>query len=383
MSENVIRYWIEDSEEYPLFYHRNGEPEGIFADILAQIEERSGCRTERVMLNGDEPVGTADAIDMLACGQLDLAFGLPSEITYNMSDAVCASETVYDNALTALILPDSPQITAENIGNCYWGADSAVMPMLDGTAVDGHTLDFSVRNELIEALEAQDIYGAIVRRSAIDYDIFAGHEYRFREYEKFSIPYSECICMNSANTGLNELVNELCSEAVVREHTFSSSEYANIIMNTKRQNTVNGYLAFGGIAISVILAVMCTFLAARGRRRRRNDEARLMAMIADNPDKELFELDLTRQKIKAYSGFSVFKDAPAEIPSEVTLKELSELLGFDFVEHYATVRRAGATVYKNRFIIYVGGHKQYIAEDGRRIGHMLFFTMTNVSPGNK
>ena len=131
-----------------------------------------------------------------------------------------------------------------------------------------------------------------------------------------------------------------------------------------------------GLGAALLSGIIAARLFINLRSTKKLNEARLRTLLADEPERELFEIDLIKKTIHAYNDFSLFGVNPASIPNPVTLDRLSSLMGFDFSEHFKNVTLHGNTIYKNRFIIYVGGRKLCISESGKRTGHILSVTMS-------
>lgn len=376
----TVRYWIEQNEEYPLYYHENGELKGIYADLIGRIGRETGAHTVLVSERDGESLSTGDALDMLGCGELDLVLGL----TQGMSDdgRLCTSACIYDNTLTAVILPDSPQLPSGNIANCYWAVDSAMLGLLEGSDFEGHTPDYRNRTQMYEALREGSVYGALVKRSTLDYEAYVGHNFEFRECAGISLPYGECVYMNTANAGLNEAVLAACDELAHKESTPGIAEYTNLLADAYASNARMNAAAYGGIACAIVLGVICAVLAVRLKRHRNREEAKMRTIFAEAPEKELFELDLRTRRLYAYRDFAIFGAPKDAVPNPVSLDDLSTILGYDMTGHFAGVREGGNTIYKNRLIIFIGGVKHYYTEEGRRVGSRLIFTMTELNPGS-
>ena len=381
----VIRYWIGSTQEYPLYYRENGSLKGLEQEFIEALALASGSEYVPVSREDGEDICAADAIDMLEEGGLDLVLGLPAGLDINASYV-----PIYEDALTALILADSPQ-AGELVENCYWGINSAYMPLIDGTVLEGHVLDYNNDTELFAALERGDVYGALVKRSVIDKDAWLDKKGRYREFEGFKLPCTDCVYYTSTDKELGELVvstaekirEDLHSLPDYRNETFAEllvsdnlAGYYNLAAEAYSRLNLFTILAITAGACALVFGILAAVLAGRLKTARQKEAAKLATLYDDDPEKELFELNLVSKKIYAHKGFELFGVTKKSLPNPVTLSKLSEILGYDFVDHFSQFPLHGNTIYKSRFIIHAGGRKLFITENGRRIGTTLLVTMS-------
>ncbi len=381
-----IRYWIEQTNEYPLYYSENGKPAGLYVDLLERLKEAGGHDYEFVLISENEgmTIPAADALDMLNTGELDMVLGLPAELNHSS----LSFDPLYDNALTAITLKDTPQ--APDVENCFWGIDSALIQLTAGTKLEGHVLDYNGTSALFEALESGDVYGILIRRSMLDDYVFREKASNYREYSGIKLPYTECIC-TAASSSLPGFIPNIAEELYDRYRPFSVYDtsvttgvggtdtlapYYNRLNDAYGKLSFTGTAAYFGIAGTILFGILAAVLGTRLKQNRTLSEARFRTILDEDPDKELFEIDLTAKTVRAYKDFALFGVTPGSIKNPIKLDRLSELMGYDFSSHFSKVSLYGNTIYKNRFIIYAGGKKLYIAESGRRTGHILTVTMT-------
>lgn len=396
-SASTIKYWIGQHDGYPLYYGANGEKTGAWTEFAAELSKLAGRDTELVTMRDGQAVNASEALDMLACGELDLVLGMPREM-WERSEAAKSGEGagwtascgIYRSELTGYILKDSPQAGERDFENCYWAIDSALKDMLQNTAFDGHTVDFADRMQLYEALEKGDVYGVIDTRSGFDYAAFVGHSFKYGQCAAVSIPYTECAYVRTGDEELLAFVNEACDNTAGKLRTrldiYGHADGATVLergyvnLLAESEARASGYetasFALGGATI--VLAVICAVLAGKLRMHRKLEEAKLRTLLAENSTKELLELDLRGRVMRSYNNFAIFGERGRELPNPVKLSELSELLGYDFAAHYGNVSTHISRRYTNRLIIHVGGEKLYIAEEGVRIGKTLMLTMTKM-----
>ena len=393
----TIRYWILGSNEYPLFYSKDGAVSGAYAELLEMLESSTGIKAERVSAHDGTKIGAAEAIELLKNGELDVVLGLPAELAGHIDmNGIEASPVIYGSELTAVIKASDPQVPADSVDACFWGIDVGLIGLTEGTALDGHTLDFNTEKELFEALDDGSIYGALVRKSGLDYEAYIGRDFEYRQCPVISIPYGECAYMR-AGTDLAADINDICEDLAGK---YLKTGYAVRGENgVAAQTTADGYLtlladsysygsrvsaaAGAGITAALILGILAAVLAVKMKKTREKERVKLMTMIADNPAKELFELDLKKRELYAYDGFATFRQIPDVMTNPVSLEKLSKYMKYDFVGHYASVGPHSNTNYHNRLIIHVAGEKLYLAEDGHRIGDTLLFTMTNIREADR
>lgn len=388
----VIRYWIDQTNEYPLCYSDGGHKAGLYVDLLNSLGESAGngCEFRLISENDGSAISAADALDMLKTGSLDMVLGLPAQLD---EDGLTCN-ALYDNVLTAIILKDTPQ--APGVENCFWGIDSALLALTEGTQLEGHVLDYNGTDALFEALESGSVYGILVRRSMLDNYVYLENASQFREYPGIKLPYTDCAYTNplkSTFSGIDPGIAEELKDRYAVYSMYSNSSlttgvevndplasYYNKLSDAYGRLSLSGILAGIGIAGAVLFGILAAVFASRYRKTRSLNDARLQTLLNEEPDKELFEIDLTAKTIRAYKDFTLFGVKPGSIKNPIKLDALSGLMGYDFSEHFSKVSLFGNTIYKNRFIIYAGGRKLYIAESGHRTGHILTVTMTLLRP---
>lgn len=383
----VIRYWIEQTNEYPLYYNYKSELTGLYVDLLHRLENENEYETQLVTSRDGVEISAADALDMLETGDLDIVLGLPEGLT---DDFECFP--VYENVLTAVINKNSP--SSAPVENCYWGIDSALLKITSDTALEGHVLDYNGCSSLFDALKTHSVYGILVRRSMLDNYINSGHSSDFHEFTGIKLPYTDSIYISrSADTELVSAVNRISKE-LKDEYSYYSiyntstitgiggndtlAPYYNKLVDSYSKENLSSTLAVIGIAAAVVFAALSAWLFGKLKKSGKLNDTRLRTLYGEEPDKELFEIDLVSKKIYAYKDFTILGVNPGSIPNPIKLDKLSSLLGYNFTEHYASVDLFGNTLYKNRFILHAGGKKLYIAEAGKRTGTILTVTMTLV-----
>ena len=381
----TIRYWISSTEEYPLYYSEGGRIKGLGHDLIEALAADSGAECVAVSGRDGNEINAADAIDMLEEGSLDLVLGLPAGLDIN-----AASVPICDNALTALILADSPQ-AGDLVENCYWGINSALLPLTENTVLKGHVLDFNSDAELFAALDRGDVYGILVKRSVPDLDAWVSKKGRYREFEGFKLPFTDSAYYTAGDHELGEHIkacaakvrssydlvpdyrNETHTELLATDNLAS---YYNLAADAYSRLNLFTVLAAGAGACALILGVTAAVLSSKLSQHRKLEKAKLATLYANEPEKELFELNLVSKKLYAYKGFELLGANKGSLPNPVRLEKLSQIMGYDFTEHFSGVSLHGNTIYKNRFIIHAGGRKLFIVENGRRIGTRLIVTMS-------
>ncbi len=388
----TIKYWISRENEYPLYYREGGALKGAWAEFLQELED-AGIKTEYVGAHDGAALTAADALDLLRSGELDMIPGMPAELLTSGAEGLEASTVIYRNELTAVIKKDSPEVPADSVDACYWGIEQALLGLTEGTALDGHTLDFNSRAEMYKALKGDGIYGAIIKRSSLDYEAYVDGHFDLAPCPVIALPYGECVLMRAGGGEVNELIGGLCdrlaekyiklgyntengTDGVITAGT--GAGYAGLLSKSYDTNSVLTVVSCAGVAGTLIFGILAAVVSAKHRKQKRLERVKLASFVADNPAKELYELDIKKRELYAYDDFAVFGNLPTDIPNPVDLKLLSTLLGYDFVAHFADVTPHCNTIYHNRLIIHVGGKKLYLAEDGHRVGEVLYFAMTNL-----
>ena len=388
----TIKYWIAGEDEYPLYYREGGAQKGAWAEFLQRLED-AGVKAECVKEHDGAALTAADALDLLRSGELDMIPGMPAELLGAGDKDITASNVIYRNELTAVIRKDSPEVPADSVDSCYWGIEQAYLDLIKGTELDGHTLDFNSRSEMYKALKGDSIYGALVKRSSEDYAAYVGKHFDYAPCPVIAIPYGECVFMRADGGELNSLINEICEDLAEKYlrlgygeesaadgtvYSGTGAGYAGLLSKAYDANSVLTVVSCAGVAGTLIFGILAAAISSKHRKHKSLERVKLASFAADNPAKELYELDIKKQELYAYDDFAVFGQLPADIPNPVGLKMLSTLLGYDFVGHFADVTPHCNTIYHNRLIIHVGGKKLYLAEDGHRVGDVLYFAMTNV-----
>ncbi len=383
----VIRYWIEQTNEYPLYYYGKSGITGLYSELLNRLNDEYGYETELLVKHDDAEISAADALDMLETGDLDIVLGLPAGLSDDF-----LSYPVYENVLTAVINKNSP--ASAPVENCYWGIDSALLGMTSDTTLEGHVLDYNGCSSLFNALESHSVYGILVRRSLLDNYVNSRRSSDFHEFTGIKLPYTDSIYISrsaddkltaAAETLSRELKEEYSSYSIYNTSTITGiggndtlAPYYNRLVDSYSKENLYGIFAYIGIAAAVVLAALSAWLFGRLKRTKKLNDTRLQTLYGEESDKELFEIDLKAKKIYAYKDFAIFGVNPGSIPNPIKLEKLSKILGYNFTEHFGSVSLFGNTLYKNRFILHAGGKTLYISEAGKRNGTILTVTMTLV-----
>ena len=180
----VMRYWIEQTNEYPLYYYGKSGLTGLYSELLNRLNDEYGYETELITKHDDAEISAADALDMLETGDLDIVLGLPEGLSDDF-----LSYPVYENVLTAVINKNSP--ASAPVENCYWGIDSALLGMTSDTALEGHVLDYNGCSSLFNALESHSVFGILVRRSLLDNYVNSRRSSDFHEFTGIKLPYTD------------------------------------------------------------------------------------------------------------------------------------------------------------------------------------------------
>ena len=387
----TVRYWVEQMNEYPLRYRENGEVTGLYPELLRLLQDETvyGCELEQVSVKDGIEISAADALDMLTTGELDLVLGLPEGL-----DGDLISFPVYNNALTAIVKKNS--LTSGPVENGYWGIDSALIEITEGTALEDHVLDFNGNSSLFDALNSHSVSGILVKRSLLDDYTHLETGSDFYEFNGIKLPYTDSIYMSknavgsrlyTAVAGISEQLKDKYASFSIYDastvtgisETDALASYYNKLNDAYSSGSITSVLAYVGITAAVIFAALSALLYSRYKRNRDLNDSRLRTLLDAEPEKEMFEIDLTAKTIRAFKDFALFGVNPGSIPNPIKLDKLGNIMGYDFASHFSKVSLVGNTIYKNRFILHAGGKKLYIAENGRRNGHILTVTMTLIN----
>ncbi len=359
-----VRYWIDDSSEYPQYYRQDGEYKGIYARIISRLTEELGGTLAKV-----DAESADDALDMLEAGEVELVFGLPSVLAdEDTGDFIDRTAVVYRNVLTAVVMPESIDYS-DAADNKYWGVESIYLPLIFGEELEECLLDFNSSAALYRALVNKEVYGIIVKRSSIDAGILLEGSFDYAEYGELYAECDECILLNSNNNELNEkikaVVSEFCGETDAEDRYDRLTEYANLL--TKTQDSLKRTklaIILGAVFCTGLLGVIIVLLM---RLKKQSFTAyKKSGELSDGEGRrEHMELKLRGRKLTAYGNFAVFGFPADEIKNPITLKELTERTGFDFCSHYEHILAEEKGQYSSRFVLYSGGKKLYIFEEGK------------------
>ena len=280
-----LRYWIEQTDEYPLRYHENGELTGLYIKMLRLLEDDSvfGCELEQITRKDGVEISAADALDMLETGELDIVLGLPEGLSNDL-----ISFPVYDNVMTAIINKKSPD--AGPVENCYWGIDSALIELTEGTRLEDHVLDYNGSSQLFEALDSKLVYGILIKRSLLDNYVRRGVSSDFREFKGIKLPYTDSVYIskNAAGTKLFSVLDSISEQLrdEYREYSIYNvstvtgvggsdvlAPYYNKLSDAYAKAEVTSVLAYVGISAAVLLAVLSAWLFSRFKRMQSVSEA--------------------------------------------------------------------------------------------------------------
>lgn len=364
-------YWAPEGSSYPLA----GREDTIPAFVRNAFLEELGAGTELKQLVLSS---ASDAVSLAGEGKADIIFGFP----IRTESAICPdgyrfTDCIFEDSLAAVIMKDSVMAPVEDAGNYYWGVDSALLTMLDGSGLESRAVDFTNEKEMLTALRAGSIYGAFVRRSSIDAMLKSGEFKEYRQYEGISIPFCEGVLFKNdpeLGNAVMKAAEEVRSSGIYKEYD-SLAVCTNELADARSELQGFRTAVFIIAPLLLLMTVLACIFRCKYRKSERDAQAKLKVLFQDNPDIELMELDLRRQTLKSHGDFGVFGLAGRGLPDTLSLKKLEEMLGYNFAEHYRGVGELSLNAYHGTLVFYRGGIRYSIKEEGRRAGDRWMLTM--------
>lgn len=169
-----LAYGQAGLDAVPFFWHAQKSAQGELPDFLAFVSECTGLAFSESGLVGEE------ALQALEDGEILFAAGMPFA---GDGQPYCFAD-VYAKDWLVPVIPaaDAGQFSgkestwAQAVAHRYWGVAQEFMPLLAGTAFDGHVVGFADEKTLYEAMRAGEVGGMLITRGSFDALLLSGED---------------------------------------------------------------------------------------------------------------------------------------------------------------------------------------------------------------
>lgn len=160
-----LQYAQAGLDAMPFFWHEGERACGVLADFLNFVEGCTGLALKESPLFGEE------ALQALEDGEILFAVGMPFA---KSGQAYCFAGTYTERLVPVIPQKDAGQFRQEMIAGCYWGVVQELMPILSGSAFDGHVVGFSDERTLYGAMREGEIGGMLMTEGSFDALLLSG-----------------------------------------------------------------------------------------------------------------------------------------------------------------------------------------------------------------
>lgn len=172
----------------PFFWQEDVDEMGILLEFLSFVKESTGLILKRDSRSGES------ALQALEDGEILFVAGVQLPSDQDKDFVPCQKQRIVP------VIPVEKTDSAdgnqketkgkkgqEDIACRYWGAVSELMPLFDGTAFDGHTVEFVDEEVLCQAIEEGEIGGMLIAKESFDAMLLSG-ERAYTVVEEIAFP---------------------------------------------------------------------------------------------------------------------------------------------------------------------------------------------------
>ena len=385
-SYDCIYYMIGDENDFPFSYkNKNGENCGNYYEILSFFEEELSIKFQKVEYD-DYQI----ALEKLEDNKIQLLTGMlipkaknPSILEDNLfvdANKVTVSDCIAENNIVLISKKNNDTIVSRNlISSYYWGADERILPIVHQTELDGHTIAYNSFEDLIQAINGDELQGLLIKESNYRFVVDNYFEDSFYNVTDISYPTEERFAYNVENATLNGVLDGLLNiyldaHVGAKEETAESNSLTMDVINmsttsdqqeddTSKRHVIGISTYVLGVAVAVLF-VFSASTKIKDTAIRKNRVKELESRLSIKPDVEYekFYIDLKEGQITSNKHFKTLLNKRKR--KTMRLKELSQLTGFDYELHYKNIVFLGEEEFTEEYSLYVKGEKHYFMESG-------------------
>lgn len=279
----------------------------------------------------------------------------------------CATSILSSKEESLVLVTTKKGMTAQEVPYAYWGAEEYLSSHIKDTILEGHTILFNTATDLFHAVLEGEIEGMLIKDST--YESYLQEEKELYLVSDVVFPLQEYIVISNQQEVLLKFMKNFLPfyDNYRKIEQISTAE----IRYLKPMQGMKEGVAFWTSSIIMGLAFIITIIYLVFRRRSEKKKKQIasvlyqeLSVLHDN-NQEVFVVDLLTGKIRSYHHFSrFFENQNALHRKQMSLKELSNKIGFNFEEHYRYIGRQFNRTYLFQYQLYLGGVRYQVKEEG-------------------
>lgn len=371
----TIYYAIGNENDFPFAYINNTEQNGIYYEMCSYFSDVLGIEFEQV-----EDMDYQTALAKLAENQIQLLTGLlyrsGNEAEFVEKDLIIdnsliSSSTSIDQSQVILVAREGEEkLDTETIPNYYWGAEEQFLSLSNDSILDGHTIVYNSLEEVIHAIEGDEIQGMLVKDKNFAFLV---------DNSTFNVPMTvlstsfqvgEHLTYSTENEILNEVLDDLLTiflnfHPINENEVVATSQYDRSEENTRHVIMI-GSSVLGMLAVVLFIYASSQAILTHKRRKKAFKDLEKRLTIDQEEEYELLYIDLGKGKIKSNKNFALFQlNTKRKL---LKIRELSKLIGYDYAMHYKNIMIQGEEEFFEEYELYINGVKYHLAEKGVFLG---------------
>ncbi len=382
---DCIYYAIGDDSDYPFSYiNKEGEACGTYYDMFSFFAKELNIDFQMVNFD-DYQVALGELEEnkiQVLTGMLIPTTNQVSILEDNLlsdSSKITLSECIAKNNIILVSKVKSDTImNRESVPNYYWGAEERILPFINQTELDGHTIAYNTFEELAQAINGDELQGLLIKESNYNFIVDNYLKDTFQTVIDITYPTEERFAYNAENATLNGVLDSLLSiyvdnqgaNQISTEIDPESTDVINTLTlndsqeddTSKRHVIAISTYVFGVAAAVLIIFSASTKIKDVAIRKSRVKELESRLRIKPEVEYEKFYIDLKQGKITSSKHFKTLLNKRKR--KSLRLKELSQLTGFDYELHYKNIVFLGEEEFTEEYSLYVKGEKRNFIEAG-------------------
>lgn len=369
---DCIYFAIGDATDYPFSYiNEAGEVSGSYSDIFTYFKDALKIDFEMVefadyqLALGELEENNIQILTGMLIASEEQPRILEEELLFD-SKNITFSDPITNNKIILVGRSDDIAFTTKTILNYYWGIEERYLPIVKDTDFDGHTIEYNSSNDLIQAVNGDELQGMLIKESSYNYYVDNLLKNSDNYVLEYSYPVEERFTYNAENVILNQLLDNLLN-MYLETYDVTSSDFmaADVFKeddtSKKHVIAITTYVLGLAATVLIIFSVFNNIKTHRTRKKRIRDlENRLT--IKPDVDYEKFYIDLKQGRIISNKHFSSMLRKRKR--KSLRLNELSELTGYDYELHYKNIVFLGEENFSEEYALYVDGEKRHFLENG-------------------
>ncbi|ABX41149.1 hypothetical protein [Lachnoclostridium phytofermentans] len=291
---------------------------------------------------------------------LSIVFGHPFVID-------CATSILSNKEESLVLVTRKKDMTAQEVPYAYWGVEEYLSSYIKDTILEEHTILFNTATDLCHAVLDGEIEGMLIKYSTYESYLQEGKDLYL--VSDVTFPLQEYIVISNQQKVLLRFMKKFLpfydNYNKLEQTSTAEIRYLRPIGGMKEGVALWTSSIIMGLAFFITLLY---FVFRRRREKKRKQIASVLyqelAVLHDN-NQEVFIVDLLTGKIRSNHHFSCFFENQNSLHRKhMSLKELSNKIGFNFEEHYRYISRQFDRTYLFQYQLYLGGVRYLVKEEG-------------------